>query len=119
MLCGNSEPEGRCGNMTISEEHIREKLKDVVDPELFVNIIDLGLVYGVEITDAAEGKKDIKIDMTMTSPACPAGPQLIGQSKNVLAAIEGVGQVDVKIVFDPPWSPDRMTEDARDQLGIF
>ena len=55
----------------------------------------------------------------MTSPMCPAGPQMIANSKQVLAAVEGVAEVEVKIVLDPPWSPDRMTEEARDQLGIF
>ena len=57
--------------------------------------------------------------MTMTSPACPAGPQLIQNSKDAIGRIEGVGQVEVKLVMIPPWTPDRMTEDARDQLGIF
>jgi metal-sulfur cluster biosynthetic enzyme len=57
--------------------------------------------------------------MTMTSPMCPAGPQMIANSKQVLGAVEGVGDVEVKIVLDPPWTPDRMTEEARDQLGIF
>lgn len=105
--------------MPLHEDLVREELKQVVDPELFVNIIDLGLVYSVEITDGEADKQDIKIDMTMTSPACPAGPQLIAQSKRVLSKMPGVGNVDVKIVFDPPWTPDRMTEEARDQLGIF
>src|SRR5688572_13193080 len=105
--------------MAVSEDLIREELKKVIDPELFVNIVDLGLVYEVTIHDAAEEKKNVKIDMTLTSPMCPAGPQLIAQSKQVVAAIEDVGEVEVKIVLDPPWSPDRMTDDARDQLGIF
>ena len=61
----------------------------------------------------------VKIEMTMTSPACPAGPQLIGGAKKEVGSIEGVGGVEVKIVLDPPWTPDRMTEDAKDQLGIF
>jgi metal-sulfur cluster biosynthetic enzyme len=61
----------------------------------------------------------VKIEMTMTSPMCPAGPQLIGQSKLVVRQLEGVHDVDVKVVMDPPWSPDKMTEEARDQLGIF
>ncbi len=104
--------------MPIAEETIREALKQVVDPELFVNIIDLGLVYGVNVEEA-EGKSNITIEMTLTSPACPAGPQLVGQSKDVLARLEGAGAVDVKLVMSPPWTPDRMTEDARDQLGIF
>lgn len=104
--------------MPIAEDTIREALKQVVDPELFVNIIDLGLVYGVNVEEA-EGKSNITIEMTLTSPACPAGPQLVGQSKDVLARLEGAGAVDVKLVMSPPWTPDRMTEDARDQLGIF
>lgn len=105
--------------MAVSEDLIREELKKVIDPELFVNIVDLGLVYEVTIQDAEEEKKNIKIDMTLTSPMCPAGPQLIAQSKQVVSAIEDVGEVEVKIVLDPPWSPDRMTDEARDQLGIF
>jgi metal-sulfur cluster biosynthetic enzyme len=104
--------------MAITEEAVRETLKQVIDPELFINIIDLGLVYVVDIVEEGE-KSNVKIDMTMTSPACPAGPQLIAQSKSVLTALEGIGSVEVKVVMTPPWTPDRMTEDARDQLGIF
>ena len=104
--------------MPPTEDHVREALKQVIDPELFVNIVDLGLIYGVEIEEV-ESKSNIKIDMTMTSPACPAGPQLIQQSKTVLGALPDVANVEVKVVMTPPWTPDRMTEDARDQLGIF
>ena len=105
--------------MPVSEEIIREELKKVIDPELFVNIIDLGLVYDVTVSETPEGKSNLAIQMTMTSPMCPAGPQMIANSKQVLGAVEGVGEVEVRIVLDPPWSPDRMTEEARDQLGIF
>jgi metal-sulfur cluster biosynthetic enzyme len=101
-----------------TEDHIREALKQVIDPELFVNIVDLGLIYGVEVEEV-EGKSNVKIDMTMTSPACPAGPQLIQQSKTAVGALPDVINVEVKLVMTPPWTPDRMTEDARDQLGIF
>lgn len=104
--------------MAISEDQAREALKQVIDPELFINVIDLGLVYLVEVQEQ-EGKSNIQIEMTLTSPACPAGPQIIAQSKSVLGALEGVGNVEIKLVMTPPWSPDRMTEDARDQLGIF
>ncbi len=104
--------------MAITEDAAREALKQVIDPELFINIVDLGLVYLVTV-DEAEDKSNIKIEMTMTSPACPAGPQLLSQSKMVLGAMEGVGNVEVKLVMVPPWTPDRMTEDARDQLGNF
>ncbi len=105
--------------MSVSEEVVREELKKVIDPELFVNIVDLGLIYLVSVSDKEDGKSDIAIEMTMTSPACPAGPQLLQNSKDVLSRIEGVDQVEVKLVMMPPWTPDRMTEAARDQLGIF
>ena len=104
--------------MDLSEDRIREELKQVIDPELFVNIIDLGLVYVVDLQEV-EGKTNVKIDMAMTSPACPAGPQLIANSKDVVSRLEGIGEVEVKIVLDPPWTPDRMTEEAKDMLGIF
>ena len=104
----------------LTEDTVFEELKKVIDPELFVNIVDLGLIYVVDIKEAEEeGKKDIFIDMTMTSPACPAGPQLISNSKNVVGQLDDVNNVEVRIVMDPPWTPDKMTEDARDQLGIF
>ncbi len=105
--------------MALTEEIVLEELKKVIDPELFVNIVDLGLIYEVTIVDREDEQKDVKIDMTMTSPACPAGPQLIGNSKQVVGQLAEVCDVEVKIVLDPPWTPDRMTDDARDQLGIF
>jgi metal-sulfur cluster biosynthetic enzyme len=104
--------------MAISEDAVRESLKQVIDPELFVNIIDLGLIYLVAVTEEGD-KSNVLVEMTMTSPACPAGPQLLAQSKEAVGRLEGVGSVEVKLVMTPPWTPDRMTEDARDQLGIF
>jgi metal-sulfur cluster biosynthetic enzyme len=103
----------------LSEDLVREELKKVVDPELFVNIVDLGLIYAVDLVPADAGKLKCKIDMTMTSPMCPAGPQLIANSKQVLGQLPGMGDVEIRIVLDPPWTPDKMTQEARDQLGIF
>jgi metal-sulfur cluster biosynthetic enzyme/nitrite reductase/ring-hydroxylating ferredoxin subunit len=105
----------------LCEDTVREVLKEVKDPELFVNIVDLGLIYGVTIGPAVvdAAKHDVSIDMTMTSPACPAGPQLIADTKRALSQRPDVAAVEVRIVMDPPWTPDRMTEAARDQLGIF
>ncbi len=103
----------------LSEDLVREELKKVIDPELFVNIVDLGLIYNVDLLPQPEGKTNCKIDMTMTSPMCPAGPQMIANSKQVLGVLPGMGNVEVKIVLDPPWTPDKMTDEARDQLGIF
>jgi metal-sulfur cluster biosynthetic enzyme len=80
--------------MELSEDSVRESLKQVIDPELFVNIVDLGLIYVVTIEPTAEGPTNLGIEMTMTSPACPAGPQLVSQSRDVLSRLEGVGQVD-------------------------
>ncbi len=103
----------------INEDRIRDQLKNVIDPELFVNIVDLGLIYDVDIQTQEDGKHSVKVEMTMTSPMCPAGPQLVGQSQTIIENLDGVGHVEIKVVMDPPWTPDRMTEDARDQLGIF
>ena len=104
-----------------TEEAVREWLKEVKDPELFVNVIDLGLIYGVTLSPAADAPdlRHVAIDMTMTSPACPAGPQLIADTKRAVGGRPGIAAVEVRIVMDPPWSPDRMTDAGRDQLGIF
>ena len=96
------------------EIEILETLKQVNDPELMVNIVDLGLIYNVSVSD-----KSIEVEMTLTSPACPAGPQIINQSKAVLSELENVEEVQVNLVMTPHWTPERMTEDARDQLGMF
>lgn len=107
--------------MSITEESVREQLKKVIDPELFVNIVDLGLIYVVDVVPQTDmpDQFDVRIEMTMTSPMCPAGPQLVSQSKQVVGELPGVAAVDVKVVMEPPWTPDRMTEDAKDQLNIF
>lgn len=98
----------------ITDEAVIEALREVIDPELMINIVDLGLVYSVQQT---EGK--VGIEMTLTSPACPAGPQIIHQSRTAIERIPGVTAVDIKLTMSPPWTPDRMTDEARDQLGIF
>ncbi len=105
--------------MPIAEDTIREALKQVIDPELFVNIVDLGLIYEIKQEEQEDGKNNVTVDMTMTSPACPAGPQLMAQSQDAVSKLEGVDEVEIKLVMTPPWTQDRMTEDARDQLGIF
>ena len=84
-----------------------------------MNIVDLGLIYNVDLIPTVDGKTNCKIEMTMTSPMCPAGPQMIANSKQVLGQLPGMRDVEIKIVLDPPWTPDKMTDEARDQLGIF
>ena len=94
-----------------------EALRQVIDPELMINIVDLGLIYSVEQDE--ENNRRVKVDMTLTSPACPAGPQLVQQSKMALERLHDVDEAAITMVMSPPWSPERMTDDARDQLGIF
>lgn len=104
--------------MPLAEEKILAALKAVRDPELLVNVVDLGLIYGVGI-DESEGKANLHVIMTMTTPACPYGPELLRDVKEVLERLDGVGHVEVQLTLSPPWTPDRMTDDARDELGIF
>ena len=91
-----------------------DALKQVIDPELMVNIVDLGLVYSVNRDD-----RKIYVEMTLTSPACPAGPQIVQQSKMALERLRDVDEAEIKLVMTPPWTPDRMTDEAKDMLGIF
>ena len=92
--------------MPIAEESILAALRQVRDPELMVNIVDLGLIYGIGV-DEVDGKSNIHVIMTMTTPACPFGPELINEVKEVLAALEGAGTVEVQITLSPPWTPKR------------
>ncbi len=96
------------------ESALLEALKQVVDPELMVNVVDLGLVYDVSQEDGV-----VTVNMTLTSPACPVGPQIVQQAKMALEQLEDVEEAKINLVMSPPWSPDRMTDDARDHLGIF
>ena len=100
-----------------AESDLIDALKEVIDPELHVNIVDLGLVY--EVSPPAEADGEAKVTMSLTSPACPAGPQLVSNARAAVERVEGVGSCDVTLTMDPPWTPERMTDDARDELGIF
>jgi len=97
----------------VSEEVVTEALKEVYDPELHYNIVDLGLVYDVEIKDGG-----VHVLMTLTTPACPIGPMVIEQIQENLGILPGVKDVDVEITFDPLWSPEMMSDEARADLGI-
>ena len=94
-----------------------DALREVIDPELMVNIVDLGLIYSVSADEETE--QGVAVEMTLTSPACPAGPQIVQQSKMALERLHDVNQAKVTLTMSPPWTPERMTDDARDQLGIF
>jgi metal-sulfur cluster biosynthetic enzyme len=98
-----------------SAEEARETLKNVYDPEIGINIVDLGLVYDVEVSD----KGDVLVTMTLTSLGCPLGPVIVQEVNNAMGELPELGEVDIKLVWSPPWSPEMMTEEARDELGIW
>jgi probable FeS assembly SUF system protein SufT len=100
-----------------SEKLVWEQLKSVYDPEIPVNVVDLGLIYRCDITQVEGGHK-IEVDMTMTAPGCGMGDILKTDIERKLMLLPGVKEVHAQIVFDPPWNPSRMSEAARLQLGI-
>jgi metal-sulfur cluster biosynthetic enzyme len=97
----------------VTEDAVRLALRKVKDPELNLNVIDLGLVYGIRV----DGTK-ISVDMTLTSPACPAGPQIIGDVERVVKAMPGVSDVAVNLVWTPFWSPDLIEPRVRAYMGL-
>jgi metal-sulfur cluster biosynthetic enzyme len=106
-----------------TEEEVLTALKDCYDPEIPVNIVDLGLIYGVkfdpaEVDPAKDAKQDVTIDLTLTSQGCPSHVS-IGESIKVrLMQLPGIRNANVNVVWNPPWTPERISPDARKQLGI-
>jgi metal-sulfur cluster biosynthetic enzyme len=94
-------------------DDVMEALENVIDPELGLDFVSLGLVYEVEVEGA-----DVHITFTLTSPGCPIGPQVTEQMKEFVGEVDGVEKVFPKMVFSPPWSPERMSEDAKFALGF-
>ncbi len=96
----------------IGEDEVRDALRDVIDPEVGMNIVDLGLVYGIEIAPDR-----VAVRMTMTSPGCPMGETILESAHEALQRAAPDAQVDLELVWDPPWAPERMSEIAREHLG--
>jgi metal-sulfur cluster biosynthetic enzyme len=95
---------------------VTEVLRRIQDPEIRIGIVDLGLVYGIDVSEDAE----VKIRMTLTTPACPYGEMLLGMAHRAAERVEGIKKVEIVLVWDPPWDPQQMaTEQAKDQLGIW
>ena len=90
-------------------------LKTVYDPEIPVDIYELGLIYKVDVSDT----KDIAVDMTLTAPNCPVAGEMPGNVKAALELVDGIGEVTVNMTFDPPWTPERMSEEAKLELNMF
>ncbi len=105
------------GGQVVTREGVFEAMKPVQDPELRLGVVDLGLVYDVELDD--EGK-DVTVKMTLTSPGCPFGPMILSTMHEVVAAIPGVENVKIELVWEPPWNPAVMASDeVKDILGIW
>ncbi|HEX9780743.1 MAG TPA: metal-sulfur cluster assembly factor [bacterium] len=106
--------------MAVSEQQVMDSLKPVEDPELHLGIVDLGLIYRVDVTPAGEREGDeVKVTMTFTSPFCPYGPHLKTAVERTVALVPGVSKSTVSIVFSPPWDPRTMaTEDCKVALGL-
>jgi FeS assembly SUF system protein len=96
-------------------DDIVSALKTVYDPEIPADIYELGLVYRIDIED----DRSVKIDMTLTAPGCPVAGEMPGWVENAVGAVEGVSGVEVNMVFDPPWTPDRMSEEAQVAVGWY
>jgi metal-sulfur cluster biosynthetic enzyme len=114
--------------MPVTEQDVLSALKSCYDPEIPVNIVDLGLIYSVNFTDApsedsqdakqVETKQDVAIDLTLTSQGCPEHVNISAQVKSRLEQLAGIRNATVNVVWTPPWSPERLSPDARKQLGI-
>jgi|TARA_Y100000814_G_scaffold101024_1_gene70279 metal-sulfur cluster biosynthetic enzyme len=98
---------------TVTKDEVLEALRDVYDPEIPVNIVDLGLVYEVDVDDG-----DVDVQMTLTFAGCGMGPYIAQQAEWRLAELEGIEDINVDLVFDPPWTPEMITEEGKKLLGL-
>ena len=98
----------------LTPDEVRETLKTVYDPEIPINVVDLGLVYDIQVND----NNNVYVQMTLTFPGCSMGPQIAQLAEWAILDLDEVGEVEIELVFDPPWSPDLISEEARMQLGI-
>jgi metal-sulfur cluster biosynthetic enzyme len=99
--------------MSVTEKDVRKALKTVIDPELGLDLVVLGLIYDIEIDDA-----DVKATISLTSPFCPVAPQIVEDVKTAIEGVEGVAGAEVELTFDPPWTPERISPLIRASLGL-
>lgn len=98
-----------------TEDMVREALREnVIDPEIGINVVDLGLVYGIDVQDATA-----EVTMTLTTPACPLGPYIDSEVRSALQDVPGIEDTKVNLVWTPPWDPSKMSEDAKLELGFW
>ena len=103
---------------TVTQEEALNALKQCYDPEIPVNIVDLGLIYGIRFEPVSEQQQDVTVDMTLTAQGCPAHVMIGEQVKARLEQLPGIRNANVNVVWSPPWTPERLSADARKQLGI-
>lgn len=99
------------------EKLVWDQLRNCYDPEIPVNIVDLGLIYGLNVTDT-DGGKHAEVKMTLTAPGCGMGPLIAADAEQRILAISGVASANVELVWDPPWNPDRISQEGREKLGM-
>jgi probable FeS assembly SUF system protein SufT len=101
------------------EQAVWDQLKTCYDPEIPVNIVDLGLVYSLDIKTAEQGGCDVTVQMTLTAPGCGMGPILASEARQKILTVDGVTEANVDLVWDPPWTPDRISEEGKQKLGMI
>ena len=99
--------------MSVTKENVLEVLSDVYDPEIPIDIVNLGLVYEVEVEGTV-----VNLKMTMTSPGCPSAREIVLESQTLVSVMDGVTEANVEIVWDPPWTPEKMSDEARVSMGM-
>ena len=104
--------------MPLTQDDVLDALKQCYDPEIPVNIVDLGLIYEVRFDAAPDNRQDVTVDMTLTAQGCPAHVMISDQVKARLEQLPGVRNANVNVVWNPPWTPERLSPEARKQLGI-
>ena len=104
--------------MPVTEQDVMNALRSCYDPEIPVNIVDLGLIYQVNFAAVEDEKQDVTIDMTLTAQGCPEHVNISMQVKSRLEQLPGIRNASVNVVWTPPWTPERLSPDARKQLGI-
>jgi metal-sulfur cluster biosynthetic enzyme len=114
-LAPSPDPEASPADASPVREQVYDALRNVYDPELGINIVDLGLVYDVRVDEAG----DVDIEYTLTTMGCPIGPLIEDQMRALVANVPGVGEIRPEMVIRPPWSPEMMSEESKAALGIF
>jgi probable FeS assembly SUF system protein SufT len=111
-------PAAQAGEGTVNEDMVWEQLKQVYDPEIPINVVDLGLIYDLQIHPAPAGGSNVLVQMTLTAQGCGMGPSIARDAQYRIEALPGVAEADVRVVWDPPWTPEMMSPEGKKRLGV-